>query len=116
MARAHNLVAQAIKTGKLTPQPCEVCGITKRVYAHHDDYDRPLDVRWLCPLHHNQHHHSQGPPATSSDAIVRGWDGREWIAWGRRKSGRTLKNLGTFKTEWDAKMALKNWTNGIRNE
>ena len=35
----------------LRSEPCEVCGATKTV-AHHDDYAKPLDVRWLCRSHH----------------------------------------------------------------
>lgn len=27
-----------------------------RYRAHHDDYSRPLDVRWLCQPHHLEHH------------------------------------------------------------
>lgn len=49
--RAHWLVEYAVKSGKLERQPCEVCG-DANVQAHHDDYDKPLEVRWLCPLHH----------------------------------------------------------------
>ena len=48
---ANNKVYYALKTGKLTKGICEVCGDPK-VHAHHDDYDKPLDVRWLCSLHH----------------------------------------------------------------
>jgi hypothetical protein len=43
------------KYAKLTPKPCEVCGALP-THAHHDDYSRPLEVRWLCPLHHRQEH------------------------------------------------------------
>ena len=50
-ARAHNAVARALRSGKLVKEPCEVCGAV-RVHAHHDDYSKPLEVRWLCPLHH----------------------------------------------------------------
>lgn len=49
--KAHNAVAWAMGTGKLVRRSCEVCGAT-RVHAHHDDYSKPLSVRWLCPLHH----------------------------------------------------------------
>lgn len=41
----------AVRSGKVVKQPCEVCRATK-VHGHHDDYTKPLEVRWLCPLHH----------------------------------------------------------------
>ena len=53
--RARWAVSRAIKAGRLLRQPCEVCGEAK-VHAHHDDYGKPLDVRWLCPAHHREHH------------------------------------------------------------
>lgn len=53
-ARAVGMVNDAIRRGALIPQPCEKCG--KKAEAHHDDYSRPLDVRWLCPKHHGEHH------------------------------------------------------------
>lgn len=52
---AHAIVSRALRTGELTPKPCEVCG-ESRVDAHHDDYDEPLAVRWLCRRHHQQWH------------------------------------------------------------
>lgn len=51
---AQNKVAHAVKSGKLAPLPCMVCG--DKSEAHHPDYDRPLDVVWLCPPHHKQAH------------------------------------------------------------
>ena len=59
-SRAHDLVAYAMKTGALTRKPCEVCG-QKSDVAHHDDYERPLEVRWLCAAHHRQWHVENGP-------------------------------------------------------
>lgn len=41
--------------GHLVPQPCEVCGSDK-VEMHHDDYSRPIDVRWRCREHHMELH------------------------------------------------------------
>lgn len=54
--RARVAVYSAIKRGKLTRGPCEECGTTQFVQAHHDDYTRPLDVRWLCAKHHKRLH------------------------------------------------------------
>lgn len=53
---ARTQVRKAIASGKLTKKPCEVCGATYRIHAHHDDYSKPSDVRWLCALHHSEHH------------------------------------------------------------
>ena len=47
-------VCRAIANGKLSRQPCDVCGAP--ALAHHTDYSKPLEVRWLCPLHHKQLH------------------------------------------------------------
>ena len=44
-----------IKMGRLIRNPCEVCGELK-VEAHHDDYHKPFEVRWLCPHHHREHY------------------------------------------------------------
>jgi len=56
-ARAHSAVARAVKSGKLVaPDRCSHCEAEGVVWAHHDDYDRPLDVRWLCPRCHNRLH------------------------------------------------------------
>ena len=45
----------ALIKGEIEKQYCEVCGSVKSE-MHHDDYTRPLDVRWLCHLHHGQYH------------------------------------------------------------
>lgn len=54
--KAHGDVAYAILTGKLVRQPCERCGTTQNVVAHHEDYNKPLDVLWLCKYHHKERH------------------------------------------------------------
>jgi len=54
-AKAHWAVANALRNGRMQKQPCEVCG-EKEVDGHHDDYSKPLDVRWLCRTHHCEHH------------------------------------------------------------
>lgn len=56
---AHEQVAYALRIGKIIKQVCEICGSEKSV-AHHDDYDKPLEVRWLCQGHHKQWHSEHG--------------------------------------------------------
>ena len=53
--KAHNMVSNAIRANKLTRQLCEICG--EKAHAHHEDYSKPLEVRWLCPTHHMRLHH-----------------------------------------------------------
>ena len=53
---ARDLVNSEIRKGFLIPQACEVCCTTLNVEAHHDDYSKPLHVRWLCVIHHREHH------------------------------------------------------------
>lgn len=52
--KANVIVGNAMKAGKLEPQPCWCCG--NKAEAHHPDYSRPLDVVWLCPPHHKEVH------------------------------------------------------------
>lgn len=52
---AHHAVQTAIRNGTLTRQPCTECKAPNS-HAHHEDYGKPLDVLWLCPVHHAQRH------------------------------------------------------------
>lgn len=52
---AHRLAKNAVARGEILRLPCEECG-DKKTDAHHDDYSKPLDVRWLCRLHHKRQH------------------------------------------------------------
>lgn len=68
--KASWAVNNAIRDGNLVRQPCEVCGVSGKrdsgrslVHAHHDDYSKPLEVRWLCDTHHNEHHRKYPVPA-----------------------------------------------------
>lgn len=53
--KAHALVASAVRSGKLIKMPCEKCG-SENTQAHHEDYDKPLCVNWLCVRHHADRH------------------------------------------------------------
>lgn len=51
---AHLAVRRALVSGTLEKRGCEVCG-RGTVDAHHDRYDEPLNVRWLCRHHVRLH-------------------------------------------------------------
>jgi hypothetical protein len=57
---AQNAIANAIRSGRITKKPCEVCGSTYRIHAHHCDYDKFYDVQWLCAQHHKDWHKQHG--------------------------------------------------------
>ncbi len=40
-----------VKSGEIQQMPCEVCQ-NPTSEAHHDDYSKPYEVRWLCSIHH----------------------------------------------------------------
>ncbi len=54
--KARRAVTRAIKSGRLVRLPCEECGSEDRVEAHHDDYSKPMKVRFLCRGHHREVH------------------------------------------------------------
>lgn len=57
---AHNAVKVALRDGVLVkPATCSACGEEthrNRIHAHHEDYSKPLVVRWLCARCHRALH------------------------------------------------------------
>ncbi len=48
--RAQHLAETALLSGALSKGVCAVCG-NPQVHMYHEDYDKPLEVRWLCGKH-----------------------------------------------------------------
>lgn len=53
MARAASWQMRC--TGKLAPQPCQICG-DPDAQMHHPDHEMPHFVFWLCDKHHRAWH------------------------------------------------------------
>ena len=51
--KSRVLLRHAIRDGKITRGTCH-CG--KVGEGHHEDYDKPLEVIWLCREHHREVH------------------------------------------------------------
>src|SRR3989442_10170496 len=74
--KAHRAVQRAVRNGSLKPLPCEVCGIPSQyslIQAHHEDYDQPLVVRWLCVHHHTVRHAGRSYEAMGLDLRCAHW-------------------------------------------
>lgn len=54
-AKACGIMWYGLKTGKIKKQPCRDCE-REDTQGHHCDYSKPLDVIWLCPIHHKLEH------------------------------------------------------------
>lgn len=53
--KAREIVCDAIRNGRITRGICVVCGNDKPE-AHHENYDDPLKIIWLCKKHHREYH------------------------------------------------------------
>lgn len=61
-ANTRAYTKELIKRGQLERKPCETCGALDS-QAHHEDYNDPRRVNWLCPPCHRKHHAENGSPA-----------------------------------------------------
>ena len=59
---AHQIISNALIRKKLIkPNNCSVCNSTEKIEGHHDDYTKPLCVRWLCEKCHKEWHRNNKP-------------------------------------------------------
>lgn len=72
--KAHIAVGNAIRDGKLIKSPCERCGTTKAICAHHENYHHPLDINWLCrDCHGIRHREINEERRNGADYEIRGF-------------------------------------------
>jgi len=56
---AHKALNHAVEAGRIVkPTSCEACqkSDAAHIHGHHEDYNKPLDVRWVCPACHRKIH------------------------------------------------------------
>ena len=54
---ARNAVYRAVRRGTIKkPSKCERCSSLEKLHGHHDNYEKRLEVKWLCELCHILRH------------------------------------------------------------
>ena len=58
LRRAANIILRnAVRYKKIIkPRQCSVCDKIGKIHGHHDDYYKPLDVKWFCAQCHKDYH------------------------------------------------------------
>lgn len=76
--KAQNILEEAIEKGKVQRKNvCEICGASgkfsdgrTKIQAHHCDYNKPLEVMWLCQkCHHEWHKNNKAKEVVPSEAM-----------------------------------------------
>jgi hypothetical protein len=57
--KAVDAANNAMRSGVIKKLPCVVCGTTERLEKHHSDYSKPLEVVFLCSVHHKAVHYGK---------------------------------------------------------
>jgi DNA-directed RNA polymerase subunit RPC12/RpoP len=84
----------AVRYGHIEKKPCEVCGSSK-VEMHHDDYNKPLEVKFLCRIHHREAHKIFTPIEPILSATTIGINGM----WSKERKAFAKKALEMVKIE-----------------
>lgn len=68
---AQSKVWREINAGRMTkPETCSSCGEGGIIDGHHDDYAKPLEVRWLCRWCHREWHRINGEAANANTSVM----------------------------------------------
>ena len=100
---AHKLFQAAVRDGQLIREPCQVCGNPKSE-GHHADYGQPLEVQWLCRVHHQRLHAALGPPPRSISFNGEALLPKEWAARTGVHESTICRRID--KDRWPVVMAL----------
>lgn len=77
-AKAYSAVLKAKSKGEIVPPDrCSRCDAVCRVEGHHEDYDRPLDLTWLCTsCHARRHNEMRGRHESELEVLLHQLAGR----------------------------------------
>lgn len=98
MSKAHTIANKAEKDGILVnPGECEKCFANKPLVKHHTDYDKPLEITWLCRSCHKKEHHAnpdiRTPGPIGAIIAIKGTDEERQAMWQLRKAAEKDSSL-----------------------
>lgn len=102
--KAQNSLNYAIRKGDIVRGNCEECGTSEKVHAHHDDYSKPLQVKWLCFMCHKLAH-----PVDDEDKRVK-FEGA------KRADVSGIKNPCSRLTEEQVKQIRESYKSGVSQQ
>ncbi len=72
----HTILNNAVRDGRLSkPDTCQCCGATDcRIDGHHDDYAKPLQVKWVCRSCHVEIHRQEDERLVSLQGAAKKFD------------------------------------------
>jgi hypothetical protein len=122
-ARCRAYTSSYLRLGKIERGPCEVDGCKNKPEMHHDDYTKPLMVRWICRFHHLRlHEHLRGPricarckivpPHVSKDGIYRSYCKKclSIVSAERQKAKRRILNPEKYNPDGTRKLKYSHST------
>jgi len=99
--KAQNQLNYAVRMGRIKRQPCEVCGSGVHIHAHHHDYSKPYDVKWLCFLCHKAKH-----PVSDEDKRIKVDDHKPARLSGSNNPNASLSNAQVIQIRQLLKIGL----------
>ena len=72
---AHSKLNNAVARGDIVrPSDCSRCGVEpvpRNIQGHHPDYNKPLDVEWICRSCHGEEHRLEIPKTAIMAALLK---------------------------------------------
>src|SRR3990167_9749583 len=69
--KCRSKLKRAVQLGTVKRLPCTYCG-ARKVQAHHSDYQKPLQVIWMCHLCHKKaHRFNDASPSPTVSSVTR---------------------------------------------